>query len=342
MEENTVTTATNEDDEISLLDLFAVLLKHKLMIILITAIAMIGVVIVSIISLKLPPEKSFMPNTYEPTAEMLINDGSSSGGLSSMLNSSGLGSLASLAGISAGSTGPSNSALAEYLIYSNTVLDAITDKFNLIELYEIKQSPRAVSRDILKKNLKSDFDSSTGVFTIKFSDKDPEFACEVINFTVNLLEKRFSDLGVDKNKLEEQNLKDNIQAAYDNIVSLQKQSQKLEQSVSNIFNPNSAPSVMLDTALLKMELSAQEQIYGQLKVQYETLKVSMASEKPVFQILEYAEIPDRKSGPSRGKLCIIVTFAAFFISVFLAFAINAVENIKKDPEAMSKLKGDRR
>jgi uncharacterized protein involved in exopolysaccharide biosynthesis len=45
-----------------------------------------------------------------------------------------------------------------------------------------------------------------------------------------------------------------------------------------------------------------------------------------------------KSGPSRGMLCIIVTFAAFFVSVFLAFLLNALENIKKDPEAMAKLK----
>ena len=340
MEENSVVT-NNEDDEISLLDLFAVLLRHKLMIILITGIAMIGVVVYSVISLKLPSEKSYLPNEYTPEAQMLINDSSSGGGLSSMLSSSGLGSLASLAGISAGSSGPSNSALAEYLINSNTVLDAITDKFNLIEKWKIEKSPRATSRDNLKKTLKSEYDSATGVFSVKFTDTDPEFACEVINFTVDMLEKRFSELGVDKNKLEEQNLKDSIQTVYDNIVSLQKQSQKLEQSVSNIFNPNAAPSVMLDTNLLKLELSAQEQVYAQLKTQYETLKVTMASEKPVFQILEYAEIPDRKSGPSRGKLCIIVTFAAFFISVFLAFAINAVENIKKDPEAMSKLKGAR-
>lgn len=331
-----------KDDEISLIDLFAVLLKHKLLIILVTGIAMIGVVLASIISLKLPPEKSFLPNEYTPQAEMLINDSSSaSGGLSAALNASGLGSLAGLAGISAGG-GSSNSALAEYLINSNTILDAIVDQFGLIEKWEIEKSPRAASRDALKKALVSDYDSSTGIFTIKFSDIDPAFACDVINFTVDILEKRFNELGIDKNKLEEQNLKENIQTAYDNIVSLQKQTQRLEQSVSNIYNPNSAPSVMLDSALLKMELSAQEQIYGQLKVQYETLKVSMASEKPVFQIVEYAEIPDRKSGPSRGKLCIIVTFAAFFISVFLAFAINAVENIKKDPEAMAKLKASKK
>ncbi len=340
MDDNSVSTKV-ENDEISLLDLVAVLLKYKVMICVITGIAMVAVLIYSIVSLVLPADKSYLPNEYSPTAEMLIKEESSSGSaLSSMLNSSGLGSLAGLAGVSA-KGGTSNSALAEYLIYSNTVLDAITDKFNLIEKYEIEKSPRATSRELLKKQLVSSFDDKTGVFSVKFTDKDPEFACEVINFAVGMLEQRFSELGIDKNKLEEQNLKENIQAVYDNIVSLQKQSRLLEQSVSNAYNPNNSSSIMLDSALLKLELSAQEQIYSQLKVQYETLKISMASEKPVFQIVEYAEIPDMKSGPSRGKLCIIVTFAAFFLSVFLAFGLNALKNIKNDPEAMSKLKGEK-
>jgi uncharacterized protein involved in exopolysaccharide biosynthesis len=55
-----------------------------------------------------------------------------------------------------------------------------------------------------------------------------------------------------------------------------------------------------------------------------------------------AEVPDKKSGPSRGLLCIIVTFAAGFFSIFLAFVLNAIETIKKDPDAMAKLKGPQR
>jgi uncharacterized protein involved in exopolysaccharide biosynthesis len=90
-----------------------------------------------------------------------------------------------------------------------------------------------------------------------------------------------------------------------------------------------------------MELGAQRQLYTQLKVQYEMLKVTMSSEKPAFQILEMAEVPDQKSGPSRGMLCLIVTFAGGFFSVFLAFVLNAISNIKKDPEAMAKLRGTR-
>ena len=341
MDENPV-IQNEKDDEISLIDLFAVLLKHKFLIIGMTGLAMIAAVIISIISLKLPPEKSFLPNKYTPRAQMLINNESSSGGgLSSMISSSGLGSLAGLAGVNV-SGGASNSALAGYLVSSNSVLDAVVDKFNLIERYKIEKSPRASSRETLKKLLTSNYDTDTGVFTISFTDINPDFAREVVNFVVGLVEERFNELGIDQNKLQEENLKENIQRSYDEIRSLEKQIQTLEHSVSNVYNPSSVPSIMLDSSLLKMELSAQQQIYSQLKVQYESLKVSMASEQPVFQILEYAEVPDRKSAPSRGKLCIIITFAAGFLSVFLAFAINAIENIKKDPEAMAKLKTSKR
>ena len=233
MDENPV-VQNEKDDEISLIDLFAVLLKHKFLIIGITGLAMIVAVVISIISLKLPPEKSFLPNKYTPRAQMLINNDSSGGGLSSMLSSSGLGSLASLAGVNVGGGGASNSALAGYLVSSNTIQDAVVDKFSLIERYKIEKSPRASSREALKKVLTSNFDTDTGVFSISFTDTDPEFAREVVNYVVDLVEARFNELGIDQNKLQEENLKENIQHSYDEIRSLEKQIQSLEHSVSSV------------------------------------------------------------------------------------------------------------
>lgn len=325
-----------EDDEISLIDLFAVLLHRKWLVIGMTVGGAVFALVFSIISLILPPEKSFLPNQYTPQAQMLINNSDSSS--SSSLGS--LSSLASLAGVSLGSSsGISYSELAKYLVNSNTVQDSVIEKFNFIEEWEIKKSPKASSRKALKKKLQSDFDEDSGVFTVSFTDIDPKLGQDVVNYVVELLEKRFKDLGVDKNELQKTNLEENINNTYDQIVTLQKQIQDIEKSVNNVYSPNNAPSIVMDTTLIKMELSVQEEVYKQLKAQYETLKVTMASEQPIFQILEYAEIPDQKSKPSRGKLCIIITFAAFFISVFIAFLLNAISNIKKDPEAMKKLTG---
>lgn len=330
--EDNETKKDDSKDEISLIDLFAVLLRYKLLIIIVTALAMIGVVLYAVISIKLPPEKSFMPNVYTAKAQMLINDDKAGG---ASLGS--LSSLASLAGVNVGGGGASNSALASYLVKSNTVQDAVVDKFNFIEEWKIEKSPRAQSRKALSEKLKCEYESDTGVFSVSFDDIDPVLAKDVVNFVVQILEQRFSELGIDKNKLQKENLEENINNAYAALVNLQKQTHELESSVSNVYSSTGTRSIVMDTTLLRVETSVQEEIYKQLKAQYESLKVTMASEKPVFQILEYAEVPDQKSGPSRGKLCIIVTFAAFFLSVFLAFLLNAISNIKKDPEAMAKL-----
>jgi uncharacterized protein involved in exopolysaccharide biosynthesis len=326
----------NQDDEISLIDLFAVLLKRKKMIITVTVLAMAGAIVFSIVSIKLPPEKSPLPNEYTPEALMLINNSDSSGSsLSSMLSSSGLSSIAGLAGVSTSTS--SYSSLAVYLTSTNTFLDAVVNKFDLIKKYKIEKSPRATSRNMLKHNLKAEYDTESGVFSISYTDTDPVFAQSVVNYAADYMENLFTQFGVDKNLRQKKNLEENIETSYNEIVSLEKQIRQKENTVSYGYNPAAASSIVLDTSMLKLELEAQKQVYTQLKTQLEVLKVTMASEKPVFQILERAEVPDQKAKPSRGKLCIIVTFAAFFLSVCMAFALNAVENIRKDPQSMAKL-----
>jgi len=328
---------SGQDDEISLLDLFSVLWRRRIMIIAVTLTAAVGAVVFSVISLVLPPEKSPLPNVYTPKALMLIDDkASSGGGLSSMLSSSGMSGLASLAGLTA-TGGPTNSKLAEYLVETNTILDSVVDRFDLVKRYKIKKFPRASSRKMLKKLLKAEIDTKSNVFTISFTDIDPVFARDVVNFCTIYLEKRFDELGLDKNKIEKENLEINIANAFQEIRKLEEESRNLERSVSNAAGM--LPAITMDLNRIALELEAQKEVYTQLKVQYELIKVTMASEKPVFQILEMAEIPDQKSKPGRGLICIIVVFAAGFFAVFLAFILNAVDNIKNDPEAMAKLRG---
>ena len=330
---------TDDDkDEISLLDLISILWLGKRLILTISILSCVGVVGFSIISLVLPPEKSPLPNQFASTAYMLINDSSSSSSISSMLGSSGLGGLASLAGINVPSSA-SVSQLALYLMGSNNLLDSVVDEFGLIERWEIEKYIRSESRKMVKECLSASFNDKNGVFSIRFEDIDGEFAQEVVNFCVFYLEKRFNELGIDKNKLEKENLERNIENTYREIQSLEDQSRQLERSVSGYTAPGALPAITLELNRIALELEAQRQVYTQLKVQYELLKVNMASETPVFQILELAEVPDQKSGPSRGMLCIIVAFAGFFFSVFLVFGLNAIKNIRNDPEAMAKLRG---
>ena len=327
------------DDEISLLDLAAVLLKYKILIITMTFSAMVISVAVSIISLKQDPEHSILPNMYTSSANMLINDSKSPGSsLSSALSKSGLSGLADLAGISSKS-GATYSALAVYLASSNPLFDAIVDNFNVLSKPIFKKSkfPKSDSRKYLEKKFKAEIDKDSSVFTLSFTDIDPVFAQSVVNFAVDWLERRFDELGIDKNKIQKENLEKNIALSYEEIRKLERELNSVANSVGFGGNAWNLPSISLTTTKLQLELEAQQQVYKQLKTQYELLKIEMQSDTPVFQIIERPEAPDKTSRPSRGLLCIIVTFAALFLSVFIAFSLNALANIRNDAEAMEKL-----
>jgi len=338
MSEETKEENGKGSDEISLIDLFAVLWHWKKMIIAITLSAMVGVLVFSIISLRLPPEVSPLPDLYTPRALMLINDGASSGGgLSAMLGD--MGGLAALAGLGGIRGGTTYSDLAVFLLETNSLLDSVVDEFDLIERFDIDRSPRASSRDALRRLLRAAFDVRNGVLTITFTDRDPEFAKAVVNFTVDYLENRFEGLGLDRNRLQQDNLELNIHSTFREILRLEEEARAVQQTVAFPQFGGPLPAIAADLARITMELDAMRQVYIQLRIQYEMLRVTIASETPIFQVLEMAEAPDRKSGPSRGLISIIVTFAAGFLSVFLAFALNAISNIRKDPGAMAKLRG---
>jgi uncharacterized protein involved in exopolysaccharide biosynthesis len=100
------------------------------------------------------------------------------------------------------------------------------------------------------------------------------------------------------------------------------------------------PAIALAFSHLKRDLLIKNKVYELLIQQYEMVNLSLEGEEPIFQILEMAEAPDKKSGPRRSIICIGSTFAAFFIAVMYAFIHNAVINIRRNPERMKKLKGN--
>ena len=330
MEYNTTDCA----DEISLLDLLAIVWKWKWLIIGVTGLVMVGTVVYAVISKKLPPEKSFLPDMYTSSAMMLISGDSNKGSSAlSQLAASGLGNLAGFAGLNS-SVGSNYSKLAVYLAGSDSFLDVLIQEFDLIDRYKIKKFPKTASRKQLKKQLTATFDDKSGIFSLSFKDIDPEFTQQVVEFAVSYYEQRFAEMGLDKHKLEKEGLEKSLQTALNEIKRLEAEAAGLERKTINAYS--TVPSIALDATRLAREIQVQEQIYAQLKSRYELLKIEMASEMPVFQVLDYPQVPEMKSEPSRGKLCIIATFAGFFFSIFLAFLLNALQEIRRDPAARAK------
>lgn len=402
-------TKNTNSDTISLLDIFLVIAKHWKLIFFTSAIAAVGVVIISIISIVLPPEKSFLPNYF--TAQVIVRVDDSSGNMN--LNTEGASSLGLLVGLSGGSTGPTNTELSQALLKGNKIIDEIADKFDIAQKYNITENIKTSTRSLIRIGFETNYDSATGLLTISFNHIDKVFATELINFALIKLEERFKGLTLERIRTKKDFLQGRLsevnnllEDAQDNLIEFQKkhgifnldiQSEALFAEITRLsseilkkelelvetlktfekdspqarsadsqlkqlekllnikksgftsFSPDYAPDDMLIPqsdlpgisviyANLLAEISIQISMKEMLRKQYETAKIEEADNSKTFQIIETAEIPEVKSGPSRAKLCIIVTFAAFFLSIFLAFIKEYLHKVNGDKEESEKLK----
>lgn len=331
--ENVVENNINNDtDEISLLDLLVVLWRWKWLVIGLTGLISVSVIIYTFVGKRLPPDKSFMPDVYTSIAFMRIQEEKSNSSLSTLLSQSSLGGLAGLSGTGSGNT---LQALALYLAGSNSFLDAIADEFNVQEKYKITKFPKTESRKIVKSLIKAKMDDKNGIFSLEATHIDPVFAQKVVLFAVRYYEQRFSELGLDTKKQEKENLERSLVQSLNEIKHLEQKASDLEHRIAQ---SGGRKGIALEMEQLKREITVQEKVYGQLKAQYELLKIEIASEAPLFQILDMPEVPEKKSGPSRGKICIIACAASLFFSIFLAFLLNALQEIQHDPAFRMKFK----
>ena len=411
MDQTEVRTA-QEEDTISLLDLLSVIAKRRRFIFFSSLIAAILIVLFSIFTLKMPATSRFnpLPNQYTPEVKvrLLESQGSS---LSSALQSSTLGALAGLAGISS-SGGATNADLAQALLKGNTLADDVAKHFDFVKRYHITKDPRVSTRKIFEKALKTKYDSTTGILTITYTDIHRQFATQVLSYTLDALQQRFNTLSTERVEAQKQylqvrlaQLQKDLKSAQDALVNYQvkhgiiditsqaqaqvdqiaklssdiqskeiqlqtmkkygrsnndpavvqlKNDIQVEQNLinelksgSNTFSINNIPQDQLPQVSanylnLKDNLTLQETIYMTLRQQYETAKLEADSTAKTFQVIERAEVPELKSGPSRGKISIIVTITVFFLAVFISFVMEYFERVKRDPvesEKLNEIKG---
>jgi capsule polysaccharide export protein KpsE/RkpR len=118
---------------------------------------------------------------------------------------------------------------------------------------------------------------------------------------------------------------------------------KLERGYSEngVIVPAEAelPQLVLQYTRLKGDLDVQKKIYETLVQQQELIKLQVESVPRTFQIYEKAAVPERKSGPSRPKVCIVVAAASLVFGVALAFLVEYLARMLNDPANLRKLKG---
>jgi Uncharacterized protein involved in exopolysaccharide biosynthesis len=255
---NTVAVASSESscgDEINVLDLLLVLVKHWKMIF---GVPFVVAVITAFLTW-------LMPNVYTAKAMILPGDDNSGGMVSAMMAQ--MGGLAALAG--GGLGGTTKADLYITLLNSETIADPIIDRFKLMKLYEAKY--RATAYADLDADSDITVGKKDGVITIAVNNKDPKLAAAIANAYVEELGKvaaKLSMTGAGMNRifLEERltKAKSDLAAAEDSLKSFQTKNKAVSVT-------DQAKATLEGVALLRAQLAAQE-------VQMETMRQQFTNE----------------------------------------------------------------
>lgn len=202
---------------------FSILLKYRWLIIATTATCALGVLAFCVASIRLPPEKSPMPNQFTAQAVILVQRGAQGALASSILAS--LGIEPSSTSVAAGYD---NGALLLLVLHSRTFLDRVIEEFSFAQRYSITEQAKTKSRELLLKKMVTVYDRSTGSITITFNDTDPVFARDVANRIVSFLGEWFTSNMGSSNMQQRQLLEVKVKEVKAEIDTLEKRLKALQ------------------------------------------------------------------------------------------------------------------
>lgn len=374
-----------EEDEINLIDYWRVIYKRRKMIGIIVGVAFVSSIIVSLL----------LPKKYTSTASILppVQESSMASSIINQLP----GGLGGLAGSFLGASTPADVWMA--ILKSQTIKDAIIDRFNLLKVFEVDILDDARNK---LDSMVSINKSKEGVISISVEDTDPKRAAAIADAYVEELdrinkgmamtagrrmrmfvEKRLKEAKDELARVEEklktfqvQNRAFQLDAQSKAIIEtigtvkgelmakeielqtllsyatpnnpqaellktqideLKKKLKELEEgkkisnnpSHSDIFIPTSKiPDLALQYARLLRDAKIQQTLYELLTQQYEMARIQEAKDTPTVQVLDEAKVPEKRSKPQRKLIVILSTFTAIFISIFFAFFLEYIEQMR--------------
>ncbi len=345
------TSENTDNEEISLLDLFQVILDNLKLLILVPLAA--GLVALGI-TLLIPP-------TFTATTKFMPPQQQQSAATAMLQN---LGALGGLAGATGALKNPTDQYIA--LAKSRTVQDALVARFKLGERYE--EEFKQDARKQLEKNTVIT-GGKDGLITIDMDDKEPAVAAQIANAYVEELGKLLNRLAVTEAQQRRVFFEKQLLAAKDNLI---KAEVGLKSSGVNSSALKASPQAAVEgLARLKASIAVQEvklasmrgyltesspdfkqaqtelfafraqlaraekeepisssdsdyisrfrefkyneTLFELFAKQYEMARVDESREGAVIQVVDAAVAPERKSKPKKAIIALLVLLGTFVI-----------------------------
>src|SRR5579863_5471995 len=232
------------DDEISLFELFLVMVERRNFVALMTlGFALIAVVIAFLLPIRYTATVSLLPP----------QQGSSLGAmLSSQVGS--LGGMAALAGGSLGIKNPNEIVVA--MLKSRTVEDSMVQRFQLMQEYRERYPSDA--RKQFEKHAAVDGSGKDGLIRISVEDRDPKRAADLANGYVEQYRALSEHLAITEASQRRLFFEKQLEQAKDNLANAEEALKRTQQTTGLIQLDSQARALIESAASLKAQIVAKE------------------------------------------------------------------------------------
>jgi len=203
--------ASYEEDEIDLLDLALVLVKHKRLII---GTAFLAGLVALILGFIMTPIYRAETHLVPPQLLTVQSSAVLSPGLRSIASQFGFGNVATPADLITG------------IVKSRTIIDRIIDKFDLMNYYNAKNRDNA--RKTLSEVTSAKVDEKSGLITVAVEDKDPALAADITNAFVAELQDMVQNLAITQVSQQRLFLENQLKRTHHNLIQAEEDFQKYQ------------------------------------------------------------------------------------------------------------------
>jgi capsular polysaccharide biosynthesis protein len=287
----------------NLIGFIKVVLKWRTLILIVTALALVGSIIIALIQ----------PDYYKSTAIFYPKN------LGSFDRSYlfGNGERDKIQPIFGGKQDV-NRVLS--IANSTELINEVINKFHIPEHYGYDTTRISwrykVYREFDKnyKTLKSDLDD----IELSVWDQDPELASEIANYFVYKINEIYSSILMDRNK-------NNAKSITDRVLEFEKEMKSVTDSLLEMNDPESPKY----KALLQVQENLIEE-YNHWQTLANQYKAASDYDYKALYIVEQAHPAEKKDRPVRWIIVLSATLIAFFLSLLAALMFEKYKEIRKD------------
>ena len=225
-----------EEQELTLLDIFNILWRRRGLIFLLTFLFGAAATTYAFLA----------PFVYRAECRVLPPGSGRGGGLLAQL-----GGFASMFGISGSS---STGQMLVGIIKGDGVVDAIIDKFNLMEEY--KQEIRLNARKAVLGNLEAEEDAKSGIVSIAFLDEDPQKAADIANEFVRQLQVKLSEIAFRDAQEKREFFEEQLRQAQQQLIEAENAMMKYQQNSGVLALGSQTASLLGSIASIRSQIAA--------------------------------------------------------------------------------------